>query len=95
MLIKLHTDQYGTVAAWENRVLEASSSRLVAHSLQEFDYERARADLGVQDSFDVMAMIAIVKENQRKTFNKHVLKRGTNGRKRLSEIVMEGHFTKK
>ena len=34
---------------------------LVAHGIQGFVYERARADLGIPNSVDVMAMIAIRK----------------------------------
>ena len=34
---------------------------IVTHSMDGFDYERARVDLGISDKFDVMAMIAIGK----------------------------------
>jgi hypothetical protein len=39
--------------------LEASSRELTVHAMQGFDYEQARVDLQIPDSFDVMAMIAI------------------------------------
>ncbi|MGC2573793.1 MAG: hypothetical protein WA364_19945 [Candidatus Nitrosopolaris sp.] len=34
---------------------------LTSHGMQGFDYEKARIDLEIPDSFDVMAMIAIGK----------------------------------
>jgi hypothetical protein len=48
------THQYDVGAAWENLALEASSRELVVHGTQGFDYEKARIDLEVHDSFDVM-----------------------------------------
>ena len=59
------THQYDAGAAWENLALEASSRGLVSHGMQGFDYEKARTDLEIPDDFDVMAMIAIGKKDQR------------------------------
>jgi nitroreductase len=59
------THQYDAGAAWENLALEASSRGLVAHGMQGFDYEKARIELEIPDNFDVMAMIAIGKKDQR------------------------------
>jgi hypothetical protein len=39
--------------------LEASIRGIVAHGVEGFDYDRARWDLAIPDTFDVMAMIAI------------------------------------
>jgi nitroreductase len=90
------THQYDAGAAWENLALEASTRGLVAHGMQGFDYERARADLGIPDSFDVMAMIAIGKRGPKENLPKNLQERETpNSRKPLSEIVMEGSFTGK
>ena len=55
------THQYDAGDTWENLALEASSRGVVAHGM-EFDYEKARIDLEIPDSFDVMAMIAIGKK---------------------------------
>ena len=42
-----------------NLDLDASARGLFAHGMQGFDYERARADLGIPDSFDVMAVFGL------------------------------------
>ena len=90
------THQYDAGAAWENLALEASARGLVAHGMQGFDYERARADLGIPDSFDVMAMIAIGKRGPKENLPTNLQeKEGPNGRKPLREIVMEGRFMEK
>jgi nitroreductase len=56
------THQYDAGAAWENLALEALSRGLVSHVMQGFDYEKAREDLDIPDTFDVMAMAAIGKQ---------------------------------
>jgi len=90
------THQYDAGAAWENLALEASTRELVAHGMQGFDYERARTDLGIPDSFDVMAMIAIGKRGSKENLPKNLQEKEVpNGRKPLREIVMEGSFTEK
>ena len=90
------THQYDAGAAWENLALEASARGLVAHGMQGFDYERARADLGIPDSFDVMAMIAIGKRGPKENLPTNLQeKESPNGRKPLREIVMEGRFMEK
>jgi len=90
------THQYDAGAAWENLALEASARGLVAHGMQGFDYERARADLGIPDSFDVMAMIAIGKRGPKENLPTNLQEKEVpNGRKPLTEIVMEGHFMEK
>jgi len=90
------THQYDAGAAWENLALEASTRKLVAHGMQGFDYERARTDLGIPDSFDVMAMIAIGKKGPKENLPKKLQEKEVpNDRKPLREIVMEGSFTEK
>ena len=87
------THQYDAGAAWENLALEASTRGVVAHGMQGFDYERARADLEIPDSFDVMAMIAIGKRGPKENLPMNLQeKEDPNGRKPLREIVMEGRF---
>jgi len=43
--------------------IEATSRELATHGMQGFDYEKARKDLEIPDSFDIMAMIAIGKKS--------------------------------
>jgi len=87
------THQFDAGAAWENLALEASSRGLVAHGMQGFDYERAKADLQIPDNFDVMAMIAIGKKGPKDNLPAQLQEREyPNGRKPLAEIIMEGQF---
>ena len=89
------THQYDAGAAWENLALEASSRGLVAHGMQGFDYQKARIDLKIPDSFDVMSMIAIGKKGSKENLPLELQnKEFPNNRKPLSEIVMEGTFRK-
>lgn len=60
--------------------------------MQRFDYEMARADFGIPNRFDVMAMSAIVKSGSK---GKPAGKGGPERHKPLGEIVMEGCFTGK
>lgn len=62
------THQYDAGAAWENLALEATTRGLVAHGMQWFDYQKARDNLKIPDDFDVMAMIAIGKKDQKKIY---------------------------
>jgi nitroreductase len=87
------THQYDAEAAWENLALEESSRGLVAHGMQGFDYVKARGNLDIPDSFDVMAMIAIGKRGPKENLTKELQdKELPNDRKPLKEIVMEGSF---
>src|SRR5919107_130532 len=87
------THQYDAGAAWENLALEASSMGLVAHGIQGFNYERAREDLEIPDSFDVMAMIAIGKRGPKENLPMNLQeKEEPNGKKTLRDIVMESPF---
>ena len=87
------THQFDTGAAYENLALEASSRGLVAHAMQGFDYERARADLQIPDNFDVMIMIAIGKKGPKDNLPPRLREAEyPNDRKPLTEIVMEGQF---
>lgn len=89
------THQFDAGVAWENLALEASSRELAVHGMQGFDYERARVDLEIPDSFDVMAMIAIGKQGQMENLPPQLQeKEQPNDRKSLAEIVMEGQFKK-
>ena len=51
--------QHGKIAS------EASVRGIVAHGIEGFDYYRARRDLTIPDTFDVMATIAIGKKGPR------------------------------
>lgn len=89
------THQFDAGAAWENLALEATSRGLVAHAMQGFDYEKARKELDVPDTYDVMAMIAIGKRAPKERLPAKLQEREfPSNRKPLHEIVMEGRFRK-
>lgn len=87
------THQFDTGAAWENLALEATSRGLVTHGMQGFDYEQARKELNIPDSFDVMAMVVIGKKSPKENLPLELQEREyPSDRKPLSEITMEGKF---
>lgn len=87
------THQLDAGAAWENLALEASIRGIVAHGMQGFDYQKAREDLNIPVTFDVMAMIAIGNRGPiEKLPPKLQQVEHPNSRKSLKDIVMEGSF---
>ena len=66
---------------------------IVTHGMQGFDYQRAKTDLSIPESYDVMAMIAIGKRGAKDNLPPKLQEvEFPNDRKPLSEIVMEGYF---
>ena len=58
-----------------------------------FDYVKARIDLDIPDSFDVMATIAIGKKGPKDNLLQQLQEREyPSDRKPLAEIVMEGSY---
>lgn len=87
------THGFDTGAAWENLALEAASRGLATHGMEGFDYEKARKELGIPDSYEVMAMVAIGKRGDKEELPKEIQEREMPGaRKALKDIVMEGKF---
>src|SRR5918992_3969152 len=87
------THQFDAGAAWENLALEASDRGIATHGMQGFDYQRAKADLGIPEIYDVMAMIAIGKRGPKENLPPKLQQvEFPNDRKPLEEIVMEGYF---
>ena len=87
------THQFDAGAAWENLALQGETQGLVTHGMQGFDYEKARRDLSVPDTFDVMAMVAIVKPVPKEILPPDIQKREqVSDRKPITEIIMEGKF---
>jgi nitroreductase len=87
------THQFDTGAAWENLALEATSRGLVVHGIAGFDYERARRDLGIPNTYEVLAMIAIGKRGLKESLPPALKEREVpSDRKPLEQIVMNGRF---
>lgn len=87
------THQFDAGAAWENLALQGETQGLVTHGMQGFDYDKARRDLSIPDTFDVMAMVAIGKPAPKEVLPAEVQQREqASERKPLAEIIMEGKF---
>jgi nitroreductase len=87
------THSFDTGAAWENLALQATLRGLVAHGMQGFDYERARAELNIPEGFRVEAMAAVGRPGDPSTLPERTRDREKpSDRKPLSEITCEGPF---
>jgi len=87
------THSFDTGAAWENLALQATMLGLVTHGMQGFDYERARAELGIPEGFRVEAMAAVGRPGDPSRLPESLREReAPSGRKPLSEITCEGAF---
>jgi nitroreductase len=88
------THSYDTGAAWQNLSLQGWLKGYVVHGMQGFDYERARAELGIPEGFRVEAMAAVGRPAPRETLPERLQQREEpSGRKELSETVREGRFS--
>jgi hypothetical protein len=66
---------------------------LVVHGIAGFDYERARRDLGIPNTYKVLAMIAIGKRGLKESLPPALKERQVpSDRKPLEQIVMNGRF---
>jgi nitroreductase len=87
------THSFDTGAAWENLALQATLKGLVAHGMQGFDYERARAELHIPEGFRVEAMAAVGRPGDPATLPEAMREReAPSDRKPLNEIIREGAF---
>lgn len=87
------THSFDTGAAWENLALQATMLGLVAHGMQGFDYERARAELNIPGGFRVEAMAAVGRPGDPARLPETLREReAPSGRKSLAEITCEGAF---
>ncbi|MGA9841676.1 MAG: nitroreductase family protein [Nitrososphaeraceae archaeon] len=87
------THQLDAGAAWENLALEASTRGIVTHGMQGFDYQRAKSELGIPETYDVMSMIAIGKMAPKESLPSNLQERESpSDRKPLTEIVMKGYY---
>ena len=80
------THQFDAGAAWENLALQGETQGLVTHGMQGFDYEKARRDLSIPTTFDVMAMVAIGKPAPKEILPTDVQQR--------EQALIESHYQK-
>ncbi len=88
------THSFDTGAAWENLALQGAMKGLVVHGMQGFDYERARAALGIPEGFRVEAMAAVGRPGRAEQLPEPLRGREVpSDRKPLAETVCEGPFS--
>jgi nitroreductase len=87
------THSFDTGAACQNLALQASAKGLVVHGMSGFDYDRARKDLHIPDTFTVDAMFAIGKPAPAESLPEDLRKMETpSPRKPVAELAFEGTF---
>ncbi len=85
------THSFDTGAAWQNLALQATLKNFVAHSMQGFDYDRARTVLKIPGDFKVEAMAAIGKPGKKEDLPLGLQEReAPNDRRKLAETISEG-----
>ncbi|MDE1170183.1 MAG: nitroreductase family protein [Verrucomicrobium sp.] len=88
------THSFDTGAAWENLALQAAAKGYVAHGMQGFDAEKARAVLEVPEGFAVEVMVAVGRQGPKEALPEELQKREEpNGRRPLAATAAEGKFT--
>src|ERR671921_880302 len=87
------THQFDAGAACENLALEAVDLGIATHAMEGFDHQKAKTNLGIPESYNVMAMIAIGKRGPKENLTPKLQEAEfPSDRKPLTEIVMEGYF---
>ncbi len=88
------THSFDTGAAWMSLALQGSKMDLAVHGMAGFDRDRARAELGVPEGFDVEAMIAVGHHGRLENLDeKNRAREAPSGRRPVSESVFEGRFS--
>ena len=87
------TNQFDAGTAWGFLALAAHQNNLITHGMAGFDYDKARAVLGVPEEFDILATIALGKRDDISILPPEVqAKEAISPRRALSETIMEGKF---
>ena len=89
----LPTHAYDTGSAWMTLAYQGWLSGLVVHGMAGFDYEKARAALGVPEGFQVNAMCAIGRPGPIENLPESLRAREhPSPRKKVEEFAFEGGF---
>ena len=85
------THSYDTGAAWYSFALQGVMMGLVVHGMQGFDYDKAAAELGVTDEYQVEAMAAVGRPGNRDDLPPKLQEREVpSQRKKVEEFAFEG-----
>ena len=89
------THSFDTGAAWMAMALEGSFRGYVVHGMEGFNYEKARKDLNIPDTYQVEAMAAVGKRAPLEQLSPDLQKKESPSmRKETQEIAIEGLFKK-
>lgn len=89
------THTFDTGAAGQNMAVQGASMNLVVHGMEGFDYDRAKQDLKVSDTYQVEAMFAVGKLGKKESLPEKLQEREKpSDRKPIKEFVFEGIFNK-
>ena len=87
------THAFDAGAAWENLAIEATAKGLATHAMEGFDYDKARKNLEIPDDYEIHAVIAIGRKDNKENLPKDLQDdESPSDRRPLSEIIMEGKF---
>jgi nitroreductase len=88
------THSFDTGAAWGYFALQAHLLGYAAHGMQGFDYERARHELRIPDTFHVEAMVAVGRPAAKESLPAKLQERERPSvRRPLSETACEGAWS--
>jgi nitroreductase len=91
-----HSHSFDAGAAWAFMALQATRLGIRTHGMTGVDFNRARQELSVPDSFRIEAAIAIGRMGDKSKLPPELQGReAPNGRKDLAEFVMAGRFSAK
>ena len=87
------THAFCTGMATENLAIEGAHRGLVVHGMAGVDYDRTKAEFGVPDEYEVMAMYAIGKRAPVESLpEKYQAREAPSDRLPLNEVIFEGEF---
>lgn len=87
------THSLDTGAATENLALQAFSMGLVCHGMEGFDYDKARKEFNIPDTYTIEALYAIGKQGNVEDLDPELQeKEHPSDRKRVVEFAFEGTF---
>ena len=91
-----HSHSFDAGAAWAFMALQATRLGIRTHGMTGVDFNRARKELFVPDSFRIEAAIAIGRAGDKSKLPPEMQAReAPNGRRDLEQFMMEGRFIAK